>query len=219
MIIPLNESSGLQCSVLVLNKAYVPIHVISAKRSVGLLYRDLAEVIHVDEGVYNNFDFETWIEFSEFVAEEKLPGDDWIRGTSFDLLVPRVLRLYRYDRIPKQSLRFNRRNLFARDEHTCQYCDRVFPLSQLSFDHVVPRSRGGETSWTNVVCCCIKCNSSKGNRTPSEANMKLRRKPGKPFFSPLISDKMANPKYEIWNSFIQPKRHARIDDANLVHSE
>lgn len=213
---PSLPSKSLQCSVLVLNKAYVPVHVISARRSIILLYRELAEVIHIEDGIFNNFDFEKWVEYSDFLSEEKQPNDDWIQGTSFEMMVPRVVRLYRYDRVPKQTLRFNRRNLFARDENTCQYCNKVFPVSQLSFDHVIPRSRGGETSWSNVVCCCLRCNTVKGNRTPKEAEMKLIRKPVKPFFSPILTAKMENPKYKIWGSFVQIGKSSHVDDCELI---
>lgn len=212
------SSSALHCSVLVLNKAYVPVHVISARRAIVLLYRELAEVVHVEDGIYNCFDFETWTEYSDFLSEQKSELDDWILGTRFDLMVPRVLRLYRFDRVPRQTLRFNRKNLFARDQNRCQYCDIEFPVAQLSFDHVIPKSRGGETDWFNVVCCCLKCNSVKGNRTPREAEMKLLRKPVKPFFSPTLSIKMENPKYQIWSSFIRKNRHEpAVNDRAPVH--
>ena len=205
-----NEPTALYCSVLVLNKAYVPVHVVSARRSIVLLYRELAEVIHIEDGLYNNFDFETWLEYSEFLSESKNDLDDWIQGIQFELMVPRVIRLYRYNRVPKQTLRFNRKNLFARDQNRCQYCDLEFPTHQLSFDHVMPKSRGGDTSWSNVVCCCLKCNSTKGNRTPHEADMQLIRKPTQPYFSPVLSLKLADPKYHIWRSFIHTKHKEGI---------
>ena len=211
-----NDSKALQCSVLVLNKAYVPVHVVSARRSIVLLYRELAEVVHVEDGLYNNFDFETWMEYSEFLSESKTDFQDWVRGTGFELMVPRVVRLYRYDRVPKQTLRFNRKNLFARDQNRCQYCSKEFPTHQLSFDHVVPKSRGGDTSWFNVVCCCLKCNSVKGNRTPKEADMQLLRKPAQPYFSPVLSIKLEDPRYKIWGSFIQTKQKT-ANNHDLVH--
>ncbi len=83
--------------------------------------------------------------------------------------MPRVIRLLAYDRLPKQTVRFNRRNLFARDNNRCQYCGKRFPTSELSLDHVVPRSRGGDTTWENIVCSCVACNVRKGGRTPTSA--------------------------------------------------
>ena len=197
--------SPLNGSVLVLNRFYMAVHVISVRRALILLYRQLAEVINVEQGRYNNFDFESWVEYSEFLqdeSEDALEQGEWIRSVHFNLQVPRVVRLYKYDKVPKYSLRFNRRNLFARDSNTCQYCGKHHALSQLSFDHVVPRSRGGKTSWENVVCCCLKCNSKKGDRTPEKAGMSLVRVPAKPKHNPLLSVKLNNPKYECWRNFL-----------------
>ena len=180
------------------------VHVISARRALVLLYREIAEVIHVDDGVYSNYDFEAWREISEFLATDGGDeNDDWICGVGFSLQVPRVIRLNHYDKVPRQSLRFNRRNIFARDENTCQYCKRHFPQSQLSLDHVMPKSRDGKTTWENVVCSCVKCNTRKGDRTPEEANMHLARKPVKPKQSPVMKLKLDNPKYAAWRNFVQ----------------
>jgi 5-methylcytosine-specific restriction endonuclease McrA len=93
--------------------------------------------------------------------------------------------------------------VFARDGNMCQYCGRHFPMSELSLDHVVPRSRGGLTSWENIVCACVACNVRKGGRTPPEARMQLVRQPVKPKRSPLLSIKLGNPKYASWKSFVE----------------
>ncbi|MBL8889361.1 MAG: HNH endonuclease [Planctomycetaceae bacterium] len=198
-----HRGSPLDGSVLVLNRFYMAIHVISVRRALVLLYRDLAEVIDVENGQYFNYSFESWMELSSLMAEQS-PDDDVIHSVHFAIRVPRVMRLMNYDKVPRQTLRFNRRNLFARDDHTCQYCGNVFPLSQLSFDHVVPRSRGGATSWDNVVSCCLGCNGHKGDRLPAEAGMKLLKKPVRPKQNPLLRLKLDNPKYESWRSFISP---------------
>ena len=144
----------------------------------GLLFRELAEVIHFEEGQYANYNFESWREISALRSSFKQQHEDWIRSINFELQAPRVIRLLSYDRVPRQTLRFNRRNLFARDGNHCQYCGHSFPTSELSLDHIVPRSRGGDTSWENVVCACVACNVRKGGRTPQEAHMKLIRHPG-----------------------------------------
>jgi 5-methylcytosine-specific restriction endonuclease McrA len=196
-------ATALNTSVLVLNRSYMAVHVVNARRAFVLVYRDLAEVIHIEEGQYANYDFQAWCEISQLRSEEKQPHDDWIRSIHFEIQVPRVIRLYRYDRVPRKSLRFNRRNLFARDDHRCQYCGNSKPMNQLSFDHVVPRSRGGETNWENVVAACVDCNTKKGGRTPKEARMKLIRKPSRPKYSPVLVGKLDNPKFASWRSFIQ----------------
>lgn len=199
-----HTAQSLNGSVLVLNRFYMAVHVVAVRRAMVLLYRDLAEVIHVDDGQYFNYDFEAWRELSEFLSAEEveLEQEDWIRSVNFSIQVPRVIRLNFYDKVPRLTLRFNRRNLFARDQNSCQYCGQQHPLSQLSFDHVVPRSRGGKTTWENVVCCCLKCNGRKANRTPEEAGLRLVRQPRRPQQNPLLKVKLNNPKYEVWKTFI-----------------
>jgi len=192
----------LSNSVLVLNRFYMAVHVISARRAFIMLYSDTAEVIHLEEGHFANYDFATWCELSELHSEEPAPHDDWVQAVNFRIQVPRVIRLLAFDRAPRQSLRFNRRNLFARDNYSCQYCGGSFPTNQLSMDHVLPRSRGGETTWENIVCSCVKCNTKKGGRTPKEARMRLIRLPSKPSQNPLMALKMENPKYESWQAFL-----------------
>ena len=203
--------SALNGSVLVLNRFYMAVHVVSVRRALVLLYRDLAEVINVEDGQYSNYDFEAWVEMSQFIHAETEEGSsfsendedrDWIRSVNFPIQVPRVIRLSFYDKVPKLTLRFNRRNLFGRDKNTCQYCGLVKPLAQLSFDHVIPTSRGGKTTWENVVCCCLKCNGKKGDKLPKEANMKLIKKPVRPRHNPLITVRLNNPKYEMWRTFL-----------------
>lgn len=192
----------LSSSVLVLNRHYLAVHVINVRRAFALLVRQLAEVIHVEDGQYANYDFASWREISELKAQFRDPHEEWVRSVSFEVQVPRVIRLLFYDRVPNQTVRFNRRNLFARDNNSCQYCGKRFPTSELSLDHIVPRSRGGDTTWENIVCACVACNVRKGGRTPQEAHMSLVRKPVKPKRSPLVTLKLGNPKYESWKSFL-----------------
>jgi len=198
----LAHTNALQSSVLVLNRHYLAIHVVNVKRAFGLLVRQMAEVIHIEDGQYANYDFQTWREISELKAEFKEPHEDWIRSVNFEIQVPRILRLLRYDRLPKQRVRLNRRNIFARDQNRCQYCGKRFPTSELSLDHVLPICRGGGASWENLVCACVRCNVRKGGRTPQEAGLKLVKQPVRPKRSPMLSIKLGNPKYASWKSFL-----------------
>jgi 5-methylcytosine-specific restriction endonuclease McrA len=196
----------LHSSVLVLNRSYVAVRVVHVRRAFVMLYRDAAEVIHIDDGSYANYDFGSWCELSMFAGENgNGHGRDdmeWIRTVNFRILIPRIIRLLRFDHPPRQQVRLNRRNVFARDAHCCQYCGKDFPPSQLSFDHVTPRSRGGTTEWDNVVTCCLICNSRKGDRTPQEAGMELRRRPARPAHSPMLNIKLGNPRYHVWRPFL-----------------
>lgn len=198
-------------SVLVLNRCYLAVHVVGVRRAFGMLYRGLAEVIQVEDGHFANYDFASWLALSELHASEDDPHSDWVHSVRFQVQVPRVIRLATYDRVPRQTLRFNRRNLFARDNHSCQYCGRALPLSQLSIDHVVPRSRGGPTTWENVVCSCLNCNTSKGGRTPQEARMPLLSEPRRPTQNPLLAVKLNNPKYASWRPFLPNGNWAAVD--------
>lgn len=188
--------------MLVLNRLYMAVHVVNVRRAFGLLCRELAEVINLEEGKFANYSFESWREMSELRAEGKQLNDDWIRSVNFEIQVPRVIRLLLFDRLPKQKLHLNRRNVLARDSHLCQYCGRHFPSHLLSIDHVMPRSRGGETTWENVVCACLTCNVKKGDRTPREAHMKLIETPTRPKRNPMLVMKLSNPKYEGWRVWL-----------------
>lgn len=151
--VPLRDPS--QARVLILNASFEPLHVCSVRRAVNLLLHDVVERVE-DAGHV-------------------------LRTPSTDFPVPSVVRLKRYVRRPhRQRVAFNRRNVFRRDDQRCQYCgERVHDLT---LDHVVPRSRGGPTSWENVVACCRPCNARKRDRTPEEARMALRRLPVAPAF-------------------------------------
>jgi len=192
----------LSLSVLVLNRSFVAVHITNVRRAITLLFRQLAEVVHIEQGQFAAYSLDSWRELSLLRSEFRGPEEDWVRAVGYDLQAPRVIRLISCDRGPRQGLRFNRRNVFARDGNHCQYCGRSFPTSELSLDHVVPRSRGGVTSWENIVCACVACNVRKGGRTPQEARMNLVRQPVKPKRSPLLSIKLGNPKYESWKSFV-----------------
>ena len=101
---------------------------------------------------------------------------------SFKIRVPRVIVLLLFDRLPKKEVKFTRHNVFERDKNTCQYCGNVFERSDLNLDHVLPRDRGGLTTWENVVCSCIGCNTRKGNRLPNECGMHPMHPPMEPHF-------------------------------------
>lgn len=197
-----HEYSGLDAKVLVLNRAYAAIRVISARRAFVLLSRECAEVIDAEDGAYTNYDLSTWTELSELRRQFEPDAHDWVRTVRIDLAVPRIIRLIGYDKLPAQGVKLNRRNLFARDRNRCQYCGNLFPTSELSIDHVKPRTQGGPDTWENLVCACVKCNSRKGGRTPDQARMKLIAQPKRPRRNPLISVRLGHDKYHSWKAFL-----------------
>ncbi len=197
----MSQASGLNASVLVLNKLYMAVRVVNARRAFSLLVRDMAEVIHVADGQYVPYDFESWTQLSEY-RDHFTPDYDWVRTVRMCIAVPKVIRLPRYDRVPQQSVKLNRRNIYARDGNRCQYCGKKFPTSELTLDHVIPRSHGGKSGWENLVCACVGCNSRKGGRTPRQASMHLVRKPFKPVRNPMIMLRLGQDKYACWQAFL-----------------
>jgi 5-methylcytosine-specific restriction endonuclease McrA len=202
-----DRSEGLDSKVLVLNRAYAAMRVVTARRAFCLLARSIAEIIYVEPDAsgqqqFISYDLSSWIEVSQLQREFERERHDWVRTVRFDLAVPRIIRLLGYDRLPEQQVKLNRRNLFARDRNQCQYCGKHFPTADLSIDHVTPRMTGGLDTWDNLVCACIRCNARKGGRTPEQANMKLRRKPVRPTRNPVIALRLGSDKYQSWKAFL-----------------
>jgi 5-methylcytosine-specific restriction endonuclease McrA len=137
----------------------------------------------------------TWEDWSRLRPKN---GEDAIRSTSVIFRVPEVILLSRYDKLPQHKIHFSRRTIYKRDENQCQYCGITPGTDSLTIDHVLPRSRGGKTTWENCVLACVKCNSKKADRTPEECNMKLSKKPKKPK-TPLFKGDV---RIESWQSFL-----------------
>ena len=183
----------LNTSVLVLNRSYLPIHVTSVRRAFALIYQGIARA--VDEQ-YQTFDFEGWSQLA--VARDA----EAIGTSSGPIRVPRVIVLIAFDRVPKRHVRFSRINIYARDNFTCQYCGLRYPRSELNLDHVIPRSLGGRSTWSNVVCSCLECNRRKGGRTPAQAGLSLRRPPARPRWTPLMNLMLSSVRYNEWRPFL-----------------
>jgi len=195
-------AAALSASVLLLNRLYMAIRVVSARRALTLLYAELAEVISADNGQYLSYDFNDWVEVSQAKRRFEPEHYDWIRTVRFQIAVPKIIRLLTYDKLPSTTVKLNRRNLFARDQNRCQYCGKRFPTTELSLDHVIPRSQGGTNSWENIVCACVACNARKGGRTPEQAHMKLIAPPRRPRRSPVLTIKLSDSKYASWKQFL-----------------
>ncbi|MCB9063058.1 MAG: HNH endonuclease [Halobacteriovoraceae bacterium] len=157
---------------LLLDNSFFPIKVISWQKAMILLLTSRAEIVD---------------EYSDFT----------VRSPRKHFNVPKILRLYSKHQGPKK-IKFNRLNVYLRDDFSCQYCTLKFDYNDLTFDHVLPQSRGGKTSWINIVTCCKLCNLRKGNKTPREANMKLKRLPHEPQWSARLVIKMLDDDPEEW---------------------
>lgn len=196
------QALAIDEKVLVLNRVYTAIRVVSARRAFTMLCKRAAEVISVEDGRYLNYDFESWIQVAELQRTFEPDSHTWITTPRFRVAVPKIIRLYGYDRLPRQQVKLNRRNLYARDGNRCQYCGRHFPTRELTIDHVVPRVQGGEHTWRNLVCACVKCNARKGGRTPEQAHMHLIRRPVRPKRNPVVTLRLGNRKYQTWKAFL-----------------
>jgi len=194
--------SGLDCNVLVLNKHYMAIRIVGARRAFSLLFRELAEVVSLEADRYSNYDFQSWCEVSQLRRHFEPDGHDWVSTVNFYIAVPRIIRLLFYDRLPRNEVKFNRRNIFARDKNKCQYCGKRYPTSELSLDHIIPRSIGGKSVWENIVCSCTQCNVKKGGKTPKQANLTLIQKPVKPKRNPLVHVHLGHQRYHSWKQFL-----------------
>ena len=168
----------LRRPTLILNRSWVPIHVTTVRRAICLAYRDAARIICPT--TMHPYTFPEWL------AAGVSSFDRWIEGVGLRIAAPEVAQLASYNRVPSHRAPFTRRNLFARDGFRCQYCAERYRSDELTIDHVVPRSRGGETSWDNCVLSCVRCNARKGDRTPREAGMTLRSRPRSPRWSPYL---------------------------------
>ena len=192
--------SNVLCDqVLVLNRLWQAVHVCSVRRALTLLFEGSAQVVFgAGDGDFRTLDFQQWRDLSAADPE----ADSSVGTVSFRIRVPRVILLMGFDRFPKKEVKFTRHNLFERDRNTCQYCGKVFDRRDLNLDHVIPRDRGGPTTWENIVCSCIPCNTRKANRTPAEAHMHLVRKPKRPKWRPFVQVSFGASMHDSWRHFL-----------------
>jgi len=147
----------MNVSVLKLNQNYEPLEIINWKEALKLVFLEKAEAIKI--------------------------YDIKIHTPNQEFNVPAIIRLFKQFKKPRKKIRFNKRNVFIRDNYMCQYCG--LEDDKLTIDHIVPKVKGGRTEWTNVVACCVDCNRKKRDKSLKEVGMKLRKKPIEPDWMPL----------------------------------
>ena len=186
--------------VLVLNRLWQAVNVIAAKRAFSLLASGHASVVYEENEDFQIFDMMDWVDFSQY----NQPGSDMeiVHTVRYSIRVPKIILLSIFDKVPRKDLKLTRKNVFERDKYQCQYCGKRLPSEELNLDHVIPRHYGGKTTWENIVCSCVKCNTRKANRLPHEASMRLTRKPSKPQWRPVISIAARGRKHDEWKHFI-----------------
>lgn len=189
---------------LVLNSAYLPIDRVSWMEAIGDLLTGRAEVVDVYEGatVRSGTGYDRGVLPYTFQALATSETGVW--------LVPSIIRFLSKAVFHRRYVKFNRHNVWLRDQGRCQFCNIKLRTDEFTYDHVLPQSRGGKTKWDNIVVACIPCNHRKANRTPAEAGMKLARAPYRPSqlpgqLSPALSWKEGMP--ESWKSFLESVRY------------
>ena len=186
--------------VLVLNRLWQAVNVIAAKRAFSLLASGHASVVYEENEDFQIFDMMDWVDFSQY--NQPVSDMEIVHTVRYSIRVPKIILLSIFDKVPKKDLKLTRKNVFERDKYQCQYCGKRLPSEELNLDHVIPRHYGGKTTWENIVCSCVKCNSRKANRLPHEASMRLTRKPSKPQWRPVISIAAQGRKHDEWKHFI-----------------
>jgi 5-methylcytosine-specific restriction endonuclease McrA len=152
---------------------------------------------------YEPLNITSWRRAAVMILKGKAEGlEHDVRMLRRDVPLPTVIRLRQFVRIPYKEMPLTRRNVFHRDGHACQYCG--YRGDQLSIDHVIPRSRGGPDSWENVITACIRCNVSKGSRTPREAQMTMRSLPRRPISTLFFeaSRQIQNGRHAEWRKYV-----------------
>lgn len=187
----MSTTSKLTTPVLVLNKHFVPTYVTVAKNAFRLLYGGKAKAVAEN---FRSYDFDSWMSLP---AE---PDEPSVRTTSCSIRIPQVILLTTLDRTPRHEVRFSKKNIFLRDSYKCQYCGAE--PEKVNLDHIHPVSRGGKTTWENVVTSCLPCNDRKADKLLHEIGMQLLRPPKKPSWHPgriLGWVKGAHPS---WNPYL-----------------
>ena len=161
---------------LLLDASYYPVQIIDWKKAMILFFTGRAEVIEHHEDIE-------------------------ICSTSESFKLPKVMRLFQSFKNFSQ-IKFTRTTVFYRDKYRCQYCGDKFEFQNLTFDHILPKSRGGPTSWENIVSCCDSCNSKKAARTPKEAKMPLLKKPMQPKWNPIMAFKLGTKEVKLFSNWL-----------------
>ncbi len=188
--------SVLMEPALVLNKSWTAITTTSVRQALVLAYREVASIICPD--TYQVYDFEDWAQLG---GKEDEP---LIRTPFLTLRVPEIIVLNRYNGFPRRGAAFSRRNLYRRDAFTCQYCGDRPGSELLSIDHVVPRSRGGKSTWINCVLACLECNKRKANRSLEQSGLILARPPRQPSWTGALEVSIGHRKAS-WEKFISDR--------------
>lgn len=182
--------------VLVLNRLWQPVNIIGMRRAVALVFIGQASVLLRQDGGGSAMNLEQWISFSQ-----KHPPERGLSAAKVSLHAPEVILLSGYEKPPRHEVRFSRRHVLQRDGFSCQYCGRHCDEAELNLDHVVPRERGGRTTWENIVTACLRCNAHKADRLPHQAGMRLAKAPSRPSWRSFAARSFSETERAAWAEY------------------
>jgi len=183
--------------VLILNKHWIPVNITSVKHSLSLMYTDNAKGVVVDKDLVVSL---SWNEWKKLDAS----NDDFnIKTIQKQIKVPKVIVLNHYDKIPRQAVKFTQKNLWLRDNFTCQYTGKKLTKLTGNIDHVIPKSQGGKTSWENCVIAHKQINDKKADKTPEQAGLRLTKTPAAPKLMPVSFYIINKNKIKEWELFLK----------------
>jgi 5-methylcytosine-specific restriction endonuclease McrA len=177
---------------LLINKCWTPIDVISVRDALSKAYTDDARIVDIND--YSSY---SWSEWSKITPKN---DEKYLKCVNFSIKIPNIIVLTNYADRPPLQVPCSRRNIFRRDDNTCQYCGSKPGLENLTIEHIIPRSRGGITSWENCVIACYPCNRAKADISLEASGFKLLKKPIKPKWNMLFEPEVV--KVESWRKFL-----------------
>lgn len=199
----------LASRVLVLNRLWQAVHIVGARRAIAMLFTGHARVLYESPDGWQVWPADEWVNLSH--THPATPRDLYIHTVSRAIRVPKIVLLNEYGELPMKEAHLNRQAIFERDGYRCQYCGRPCKTHELNLDHVIPKERGGQLTWENIVSSCLGCNTQKANRTPREANMHLLKKPRQPKSRPFVSYVIGQEVEDAWRNFL----HTNHDQAEV----
>ena len=180
--------------VLVLNRSYIPVHIVVWGKAMSLIYQETARPLDRE---YVTYSYEDWLHFTYISTDYPV-----VRTVNYEIAIPEIIVLKEFNKLPYRDVKYTRQTLFQRDHYRCAYCGRQFSRDVLTVDHIVPRDKGGRSTWENTITACKSCNARKSNKMLHEVKMKMLYQPKKPKWnSPLSHVKKGHP-CKSWHTFL-----------------
>lgn len=189
---------------LVLNRSYIPVSVAHNHKAMSLLYSDSAHSLDENFASYN---WNDWLQFS-ILPTTLDNGYNFINTIDHKIAIPDTIVLRHFDSLPKRDVKYSRQTVFQRDGFMCLYCGKIFKSNELTIDHIIPKSKGGKSTWDNTCACCSSCNRKKANKSLKESGMHLVKMPTEPrWISPMNRIASLSDIRPAWKHFLKMINH------------